>query len=372
MATEIICYVCSRETTVWRRNLSELKSQHSKASICEIIQKLLGDFVSSRNVVDASNCICVGCLNQINDYDWTCQKAIEQETALRDVLLSTELIMVSGDNTSVNKNTEDCFNELEFAEEPPIEIDSESYDEIQEPIQQQLTSKSNSTATPTKTNAISISNIVLQQKDTSVLRPQSERHIFIRQGGKVVKVRFINRSSKVQPIGPMALMDLNKETALKGSNGKVFRVQRPPTRIKTTAKVDIESPKDNMERKQPEPEDESSINCPVDDESSSGSEFIPDTTPIARSQAEKPICIRQSARLSKVQAPTASKSTPASDTDRTNETMLIINPLTKEQRRPLLYPKVCEKCDSDEIFYSLRSYRVSSTQLKKARMDFND
>lgn len=265
MATGEICYFCGEETTDWHRNFSELKSEHSNTPMNELIERFLGGFLSSRNINNGSNCICLKCLNQINDYDWTSKKAIEQESALRDRLLTTELALID-DKKRIQEEIEAFHTETvfvnesaNFMEETSIKIENTSDDEIEMPniedIEQQSTSnlEQNTTAV---SNPISIdtspnpkirstirSNAVLPQKNCRVLQPHTAKRIFMRQNGKLMKVRIIKRGAGVQSIGALALNNLDKPAILKGPDGKTYRVYKSTVGInQPTDENRIETP----------------------------------------------------------------------------------------------------------------------------------
>ena len=87
---EVICYVCNEPTDNWRRNFTELKSQHSNMPIVDLLKRFLDDFETQRNIDDESNCICAKCLNRIDDYDCMCVLCAEREKELKELLRATE------------------------------------------------------------------------------------------------------------------------------------------------------------------------------------------------------------------------------------------------------------------------------------------
>lgn len=89
---EVFCYVCHNKTKNWAQNLVEVKSKHSRTSIAEFLKKFLDDYPTDRNLYHQGNCICNECVSKIYAYDWTCIKAKEQETELRNILLKTETV----------------------------------------------------------------------------------------------------------------------------------------------------------------------------------------------------------------------------------------------------------------------------------------
>ena len=87
---EVICYVCNEQTDDWRRNFTELKSQHSNTPIVDFLKRFLDDFKSPRSIENESNCICAKCLDRIDDYDWLCVSCSEKEKELKELLWATE------------------------------------------------------------------------------------------------------------------------------------------------------------------------------------------------------------------------------------------------------------------------------------------
>lgn len=92
---EVHCYVCHNKTKNWTPNLVEIKSKHSRTPIAKFLTKFLADYPTERNLYHHANCICNDCLSKIYSYDWTCIKAKEQESELRNLLLKTESVIKS-------------------------------------------------------------------------------------------------------------------------------------------------------------------------------------------------------------------------------------------------------------------------------------
>lgn len=92
---EANCYICNNKAKNWSQNLVEIKSKHSRTPIAEFVSKFLDDYPTDRDLYHYTNCICIDCLSKIYAYDWTCIKAKEQETELRNLLLRTESVMKS-------------------------------------------------------------------------------------------------------------------------------------------------------------------------------------------------------------------------------------------------------------------------------------
>lgn len=89
------CYICNTASVFYSQNLYQTKSKHSETRICEFIRIFLANYPSEReyisiNSVDDENCICIECLNKIDEYDLASITAKRVETELRDLLLHTE------------------------------------------------------------------------------------------------------------------------------------------------------------------------------------------------------------------------------------------------------------------------------------------
>lgn len=82
------CYVCNQHTESYFQNLNETKSDHTNTRICDFLTKWLGKNAQIDNLDD--DCICVDCLNKVNEYDLLCVAANEIENGLRDTFLLTE------------------------------------------------------------------------------------------------------------------------------------------------------------------------------------------------------------------------------------------------------------------------------------------
>lgn len=90
---EVHCYVCHIKTQKWTQNLVNIKSKHSHTPVATFLAKLLDDYPTDRDLYHQANYICNECLSKIYAYDWTCIKAKEQETELRNLLLKTESVI---------------------------------------------------------------------------------------------------------------------------------------------------------------------------------------------------------------------------------------------------------------------------------------
>lgn len=129
---EVHCYVCHTKTKKWTQNLVEVKSKHSRTPIAKILSKFLDDYPTDRNLYHRANCICNDCLSKIYSYDWTCIKAKEQETELRNLLLKTESLIKA--QQFVGDLDNDGANELPGPMNPLNDvvhiIDDEDYNHV--------------------------------------------------------------------------------------------------------------------------------------------------------------------------------------------------------------------------------------------------
>ncbi|XP_031637394.1 zinc finger protein OZF-like isoform X2 [Contarinia nasturtii] len=83
------CYICNTTSVFYSRNLFKTKSKYTETSICEFIKKFLGNHQSERKCID-KHCVCIECLNKIDEYDLATMTAQRVERELRDILLATE------------------------------------------------------------------------------------------------------------------------------------------------------------------------------------------------------------------------------------------------------------------------------------------
>lgn len=89
------CYICNETSVFYSRNLFKTKSKYSETRICEFIRKLLDNYPSEREYTSISigeneHCVCIECLNKIDEYDLACMTVKRVEKELRDTLLHTE------------------------------------------------------------------------------------------------------------------------------------------------------------------------------------------------------------------------------------------------------------------------------------------
>lgn len=91
------CYICNVTSVFYSRNLFKTKSKYSETRICEFIRKFLGNYPSGRECVTSNNrenehCVCIDCLNKIDEYDLAVMTTKRVERELRDILLHTEAL----------------------------------------------------------------------------------------------------------------------------------------------------------------------------------------------------------------------------------------------------------------------------------------
>lgn len=215
---DVICYVCNKETTEWYQNFTELKSQHTETPICQFIKTLLADFDSVRNIDDESNYICAECLQQIDDYDWIKQQAIEQEAKLRHLLLTTEIqLCVKNEPDEIEEGANDghhCRDSLDefigmMNAEIKLEPDADATDVCEQlstptlPLPQPRSPPPQSSIP--KSLLVNISKMIpaiqSSRKRTFVTIPKSaveQKHFFARQNGRIYKVTIKNRENQSQ------------------------------------------------------------------------------------------------------------------------------------------------------------------------------
>lgn len=90
-----ICYICNATTDFYSRNLYVTKSKHTNTKICDLIKRWLENSSISRPIVDASdeNCICIDCLDKINEFDSMYANAMQMEKEIQKILLTTESLL---------------------------------------------------------------------------------------------------------------------------------------------------------------------------------------------------------------------------------------------------------------------------------------
>ncbi|XP_031632785.1 zinc finger imprinted 3-like [Contarinia nasturtii] len=172
---EDVCYVCNQNTEQLQRDLTKIQSKHSKKLISELIERVINGDFSHRNVDDASNCICEGCLEGISKYDLIYDQVKQQEDELRKLLLSTET---------------DLATKVEVKNEPPIDI---YHDETvfvnklvngQQDFDEQTPSIDSS---PSLEGTASMETIPAALPDTN----SKPKEMLIRNNGKLMRVRVV-------------------------------------------------------------------------------------------------------------------------------------------------------------------------------------
>lgn len=114
------CYICNTTSLFYSVNLFKTKSKYSEIRICEFIRIFLGDYSSKRqctsiNIDENDHCVCIECLNKIDEYDLATMTARRVEAEMRDILLHTESLHV---HESKSINMEELFvSTLETADE---------------------------------------------------------------------------------------------------------------------------------------------------------------------------------------------------------------------------------------------------------------
>lgn len=102
-----LCFVCNKGTREWRQNLSELKLNHSKATVSSLLNIFLQDVEHRRNVDDSSNCICGECFEAFDEYDCIREMTRLKEQQLRTLFLTTEMLFMNDNGKKENCQTAD-------------------------------------------------------------------------------------------------------------------------------------------------------------------------------------------------------------------------------------------------------------------------
>ncbi|XP_055305363.1 zinc finger protein 32-like [Sitodiplosis mosellana] len=106
------CYICNTTSGFYSRNLFKTKSKYSETRICEFICRFLGNYPSERDCSNENvHCVCIECLNKIDEYDLATMTAKRMERELSDILLHTEALFY---RESKSINADEQFG-------PPIE-----------------------------------------------------------------------------------------------------------------------------------------------------------------------------------------------------------------------------------------------------------
>lgn len=110
--SEVVCYLCNKQTIDFHSNFAKIRSNHSNTPIKEFIEKFLDGFESERNLDNETNAICIECFDQISVYDRLNIKATQQELMLRILLLETETKLKCDANVKIeNEHSESVFVE---------------------------------------------------------------------------------------------------------------------------------------------------------------------------------------------------------------------------------------------------------------------
>lgn len=242
----VICYVCNKSASVFTQNLTKYKSQHSKTPISDFIRKFLGDFESSRNIDDESNCICSKCLIQVIEYDLTTQKAIEQEKALRELLISTEMDLNLNSSSEVEiLECEDNFsNESISGDEADEKNEANPTGNNEKPciesvncdlLEDELVDRQSEPTSPLE----STSTVTDKQSSTNpnLKTPQT---IMIRRNGRLQRVRVIQKTMNLEPKSRKILNNLPHGAMFRGKNGRIFQkiLKKKPTEEKSSSIVE--------------------------------------------------------------------------------------------------------------------------------------
>lgn len=241
---EVICYFCNQVTNAWAQDFTQFKSQHSKTPISVLTQKFLGNFESSRNVDEESNCICSDCLNRVNEYDLTAQMAIEQERELRELLVSTELSLIlktdedyhngsvsENDANELMENDPTDTNSEPKAESEQLDANDEQFEDDIEKLEQHEMSLSPESITTIPDKPLP-ARPIHKPGASSIAPPETGKVVFIRRGEKLQKVRLIpQKKSDSRPVDSLKLTlhKLPYGTIMRGSDGTIYRMMKPDT-----------------------------------------------------------------------------------------------------------------------------------------------
>lgn len=101
------CFICGMITSfLYAENYIEIKSQHSKSSISELILEIIGDeqtFHDEAVIKKDCRCLCRKCICKINEYDLACVTVKRVGNELRQMLLHTDLIGVKNSTPIVDE-----------------------------------------------------------------------------------------------------------------------------------------------------------------------------------------------------------------------------------------------------------------------------
>lgn len=102
----VICYICNKQSDEWYQKFAHRRLKCSKLTISDIIKRLIGNVSVHRGVDDISNCICLECLKNIEEYNSMFEKLKQTEKRLRDLILKTDKER-NADGGITNKNASD-------------------------------------------------------------------------------------------------------------------------------------------------------------------------------------------------------------------------------------------------------------------------
>lgn len=110
------CIVCNSTSELHDKSITELKSEHSETSICDLIQRCLGASKLHRDLVDESSChirICQDCISKLNEYDLAYVTAECVANQLQQMLLETDLLYIEAAISTIDKiHTVDSPNDF--------------------------------------------------------------------------------------------------------------------------------------------------------------------------------------------------------------------------------------------------------------------
>lgn len=128
------CYICNSSSEFYCRNLYETKSTHTETRIRDYITKWLNNIPPSRKIrIRDDHCICVDCLDKINEFDLMYVTAKQMEKEMIDVFLQTESLLKEVKVELVDENHADHLaQEKVFSLDPFTGELVESYEESME------------------------------------------------------------------------------------------------------------------------------------------------------------------------------------------------------------------------------------------------
>lgn len=85
-----ICHICGTSTAHYRRDITLLRSKHSKTLICDVLKNLLGTDLCANDTFFLSNMnsiACGDCLAKIDEYDLALMTVKRVENELREIFI---------------------------------------------------------------------------------------------------------------------------------------------------------------------------------------------------------------------------------------------------------------------------------------------